>query len=97
MNKSDPAGMQMQTVGGMAIECVAPDGTVQTIGMGTMEAKLMGAAGEGMKLYACPALGICAHHFVFGDGGFSMYVVDDLAWTVCGVRTQRQTDDSMLR
>ena len=38
MNKGDSVGMQMQTVGGMAIECVAPDGTVQTIGMGTVEA-----------------------------------------------------------
>ena len=40
-------GMQIKSVGRFAIEGIAEDGEGKPIGMGTMNAQLVGATGEG--------------------------------------------------
>ena len=47
MDQSEGAGMEHQARGSHAVEAVAHDGAVQPLGMRTVDAQLVGAAGEG--------------------------------------------------
>lgn len=42
-------GMEVEAVGGTAIERVAHDGAVQTVGMGSVDTELVGAACLGVE------------------------------------------------
>ena len=62
------------------IELVAADGTPQSVGMGAMNAELVGAAGMGIEGYE-----VVAEKFVVGNSALAMLHVDNLSWPVHGV------------
>lgn len=89
MCEGDALGMKKQACGMCAVEVVANDGHSQTVGMGAVDAKLVGAAGEGEKVKAG---GCGAHlaHDIACDALFTAIVVNFLARTVEVVGRERE-------
>ena len=55
---------------GMAVETITDDGAVETEGMGTVQAQLVGAPREGMEDNT--GAGASLHYVVMGGGGLSV-------------------------
>ncbi len=77
MAESDAFGMEIEAVGGGAVEDVAPNGTAETFGMGTVDAQLMCATCLREQLDAAvPFI------YIMCNGGFTKAVIDHLAGRV---------------
>ena len=81
--------MQMQAVGGMAIEGVAQDGTVESLQMGAMHPQLVRTPREGMQPHDGSAMVILPDDFVFRHRPFAMFEVHHLSGTVIEIWAQR--------
>ena len=73
-------GMEIEAVGTGAVEDVARDGTSEAVGMGAVDAELVGAACLGIELHA-----VLVGEDITGDGGLAHSVVDHLTWGVEGI------------
>ena len=87
VDECEALGVEVEAVGGCAVEGVAQDGGAEAVGVGCVYTELMGA----------PCLGeeedtVCVEHLVVGDGVFAMLTVDDLAGTVEGIGQEWQGD-----
>lgn len=88
-------GMEVKTIGRLSVEGVAGNGTVHAIGMGGVDAQLVGATGFGPVgdagfRFACEDI----QHFVAGDGGLAPLEIDHLQGAVVVVRTEGKADKS---
>ena len=84
MRKGDGMGLKTETaIGGMTIELIADDRTVEPIGVGAVQSQLMGTLGVGCQvdMYAVGC-------FVMGDGFFSMDFIHHLPGTVFWIGTE---------
>ena len=80
VDEGEALGVEVEAVGGYAVEGVAQDGCAEAVGVGSVYTELVGA----------PCLGeeedtVCVEHLVVGDGAFAVLKVDDLAGTVEGI------------
>ena len=92
VGESDAFGMKIKAVGGSTVEDVAFDGHSQSVGMGAVDAQLVGAPRFGVELDAAiPFINIV------GDSWFSVAAIDRVAWGVEGVAQDGQGDDSFGR
>ena len=85
-------GVEVETVGRETVEGVAKDGTAETLRVGTMQTKLVGAARVGSEQDTLRVVGSRRQWFAVGHGGLAMQGVDYLARTVERVRTQGERD-----
>ena len=80
-------GMEVEAVGTGAVEDVALDGTSEAVGMGAVDAELVGAACLGIELHA-----VLVGEDVTGEGGLAYAVVDDLAGRIEGIAGEGEGD-----
>ena len=100
MTEPDFGSMQPETVALGAVEFVANDGAAQPVGVGTVDAQLVGAPRLGPKGNECPTLGLAcrgdgAQYLVVGDSPLAVFQVYHLSRTVHGVWPQGQGDASL--
>lgn len=81
MHEADVLGMEEKAGGGCAVEVIAYDGAMQSIGMGGMYTQLVGATRKRVKGDARGGFG-ALKHFVACDGGLAMFVIDKLVGAV---------------
>ena len=86
MPKFQPFRMQIEPFGRLSVEGIAHDGAVQAIGVGGMDAELVGAACDRMKEDFCCAVRIFVNDFIFGESRFSLNHIHLLARTLVVVR-----------
>ena len=83
MDERQLFSMEIETVGGMAIETVTHDG--QALAVGAMHAQLMGPSSVGRQGYAGKGLPFLLYRedgLVGGVCGLAVDRIDKLAWTV---------------
>ena len=95
MHEADVLGMEEKAGGGCAIEVIANDGAMQSIGMGGMYAQLVGAARYRVKGYACGGSG-ALKHFIACDGGLTMFVIDKLVGAIEQIHAKWQIDSAAI-
>ena len=84
--------MEQQTFTFGAVEFVTNDRAAQSVGMGAMDAQLMGAPRLRIECHQ-----VVGYHFVVSDGTFAVFQVHNLSWTVHRVRSQWQGDGAGRR
>lgn len=88
MGEGETGGVQIHAVGrGVAIERVAKNGTIETIGVGTMYAKLVGSACEWEEPYS-----VLIYEFITCDSLLALFIVHLLHGTVLKVWGEREVD-----
>ena len=87
MAEREAGGVEHQSLCGVAIEVVAYDGARQPVGMGAVDAQLVGAPRQGVKLNS-----VVGQHAVVGDGLMPVCGIHELAWAVGQVGAQGQGD-----
>ena len=92
MDEFQTVGMQVEAVGGLAVELVAADGASQAVGMGTVHAQLVGASGLRIEGYA-----VVANYLIVGCGGLAALIVNHLSRAVDGVAEQGQLYAAFFR
>ena len=96
MVKFQPCGMEAQPFGGLPVERVADDGAAETGGMGTVDAKLMGATGERMELHESTGEVVGGQQTALRHGRTAVDAVDDLTRTVQRVGTEGKVDCELM-
>ena len=98
MDEGKPTGMETQPPlppsKGFAIELVAGNRQPQPLGMGTVNAQLMGAPGVGNEQDTCPPV-LHIYYIIIGGGSLAVVAVHKLARPVHEVGTQGKADDPL--
>ena len=94
MPQGKGVGAELEDVrlGVAAIEPVTEDGAAEALGMGGVDAELVGAAGVGREAHFQGAVGVGGEDFVFRQGAFAFLGVHFLPGAVVPVRGDRQVD-----
>jgi hypothetical protein len=95
MDEGDALGMEIEAVGGTAIEGVANDRSIEPVGMGGMKTKLMGATRLGIEIDVGTAILGLANHTIMGHGLLARNVVNKLTGTIEIVGSKRKGDGSL--
>jgi hypothetical protein len=96
MGKLQPLGMEMEPLVGVrarAVEAIAPNWRIQPLGMGRMDAQLVGAPGEGVKRHPRPTVGL-GQHLKPGLAGLTVLPMDALVGPLGRVTPERQVDQA---
>lgn len=98
MDEFQAFGVEVEPCSGFAIERVAEDGRVQSLGMGGVYAELVRPSRLGIESDAGDARSrvVVGQYFVARDGGFPVFVADYLARTVQWVGEERKRDESLV-
>lgn len=98
--KLQDCGVETKTASGQTVEGVADDGGVEPVGMGAVDAELVGASCGGGEAQQGGAAAIVkgddTQHFVERMGGFAVGEINAHPWQVEVVGGQGQTDFSFL-
>ena len=86
--------MKHETFGGLTVQAVADDGCVETIGMGGMDAELVGTPGERIEIDEECTVRSLSTDDVTGDGRFAMLAIHHLSWSVVGIWQKGQINHS---
>ena len=73
---------------GVAIERVAKNGAIETIGVGAVYAKLVGSASEGEKPYS-----VLIYEFITGDSLLAILVIHSLHGSILKVSREGEGDN----
>lgn len=98
--KLQDCGVETQTASGQTVERVADDGGVEPVGMGAVDAELVGASCGGGEAQQGGAAAIVkgddAQHFVERMGGFAVGEIYAHPWQIEVVGGQGQADFAFL-
>ena len=87
--------MQVQAVGRPAIECITQDGTVQSLGMGTVHTQLVGATGMWSQDHDRMSIAIHSQEFITGLCLLAPLFIHHLTRAIHNVGPQWQPDDTL--